>query len=99
MPAGSFMEAHTNRHHLAGWRFYFQYLPEAGQSVFYYRHCHDKSLHAVPDSNLAGNMFRIRKLPDTLLWHSIVADTPRMAWGIYLCPELAQHLKSVGQRM
>jgi hypothetical protein len=98
MPAGGFMEAHTNRNHLAGWRFYMHYSPES-KSVFYYRHPYDKSLHKIPDSNSGGNLFRIRKSPDALLWHSIVADAPRFSWGVYLPPELAQVLKANSVRV
>ncbi len=98
-PKNGFMECHTNRFHLAGWRLYMHYLPENGESFFAYRHCYDGSLRIIPDSNIAANMFRIRKLPDTLLWHSLWADTPRHSWGIYLPPELAQELKKVGKRI
>jgi hypothetical protein len=98
-PLGGFMECHTNRFHLAGWRFYMHYLPENGESFFAYRHCYDGSLRIIPDSNTAANMFRIRKLPDALLWHSLWADTPRHSWGIYLPPELAQELKKLGKRL
>jgi hypothetical protein len=98
-PGGGFMESHTNRFHLAGWRLYMHYLPENGDSFFAYRHCYDGSLRVIPDSNTSANMFRIRKLPDKLLWHSLWADTPRHSWGIYLPPELAQELKKSGNRL
>jgi hypothetical protein len=98
-PQNGFMECHTNRFHLAGWRLYMHYLPENGESFFAYRHCYDGSLRVIPDSNTAANMFRIRKLPDALLWHSLWTDTPRHSWGIYLPPELAQELKKLGKRL
>lgn len=99
-PAGGFMEAHTNRLHLAGWRIYLHFLPEhEKQSSFIYKHCYDNSVRIIPDTNNAANLFRIRKLPDKLLWHAIHTDRPRFSWGLWVPPELAQFLKSKSLRM
>lgn len=99
MPKGGFMECHTNRWQQAGWRFYMHYLPENGDSYFMYKHPYDHSVHRVKDTNDSANLFRIRKHPDRLLWHSIRADTPRFSWGISLPPSLAQHLKRLSMRV
>lgn len=99
MPPGGFMEYHSNQDHLGGWRLYMHYLPDKGNSWFAYRHPFDGSYRRIADSNIAANMFRIRKKPKKLLWHAIYADTPRFSWGIWLPPELAQHLKTHGHRV
>lgn len=90
-----FMECHSNRHHMASWRLYMHYLPQnKGTSFFAYRHCFDKSLHTIPDSNFKANLFRIRKLPNELLWHSIYTSEQRFSWGLGIPGELAQYLRS-----
>jgi hypothetical protein len=99
MPPGGFMEVHSNRFHLAGWRLYLHYLPEKGESWFNYRHPFDKSFRKIADTTLKANLFRIRKLPEKLLWHSIYADTPRFSWGIWIPPELGQYLKLGSNRV
>lgn len=98
MPPGGFMEYHSNQNHHGGWRLYMHYLPEGGDSWFAYQHPYDKTYHRIYDSNEGANMFRIRRKPKRLLWHCIVADTHRFSWGIWLPPELAQHLKKFGVR-
>jgi hypothetical protein len=98
-PPGGFMEMHTNRDHFAGWRMYIHYLPEEGVSYFSYRHPYDQSYRRIYDENNRFNLFRIRKLPDKLLWHSIRSETPRFSWGLWVPPELAQYLKTFGERV
>jgi len=98
MPPGGFMEYHTNQNHYGGWRLYMHYLPENGNSWFVYQHPYEKSYHKIADNNESANMFRIRKPPKNLLWHAIYSDTHRFSWGIWLPPELAQHLKQFGTR-
>lgn len=73
-------------------------FPDLHQSWFAYEHPFDGSYRRIYDQNDAANMFRIRKPPKKLLWHSIFSDTHRFSWGIWLPPELAQHLKTHGQR-
>lgn len=102
MPPGGFMEYHSNQNHYAGWRLYMHYLPK--QSVdqtayFVYQHPFDKTYHEIEDSHFGANMFRLRKPPQTLLWHGIYSNTHRFSWGIWLPPELAQYLKLFGVRM
>lgn len=103
MPAGGFMEYHSNQNHYGGWRLYMHYLPESsekeGKSWFAYRHPFDGTYRRISDSNTSANMFRIRKPPKRLLWHAIFTDTPRFSWGIWIPPELAQHLKVWGTRV
>jgi hypothetical protein len=98
MPKGGFMECHSNQLHLAGWRLYMHYITD-GDSYFAYRHCYDKSLRIVPDSNTSANLFRIRKLPDDLMFHSIWANNNRWSWGLYIDPTLAQTLKIKSKRL
>lgn len=98
MPPGGFMEYHSNQKHYGGWRLYMHWLPDGGESWFAYQHPYDKSYHRIYDSNEAANMFRIRKPPKNLLWHCISSDCHRFSWGIWLPPELAQHLKQFGKR-
>ena len=106
MPPGGFMETHTNREHLAGWRLYMHYLPPTrgfsskgefsggGQtSKFSYRHPFDHSVRTIVDTNNGANMFRIRVPPEDVMWHGIWADRPRYSWGLWLPPEVAQFLK------
>jgi len=99
MPPGGFMEYHSNQNHQGGWRLYMHYLPEGGESWFAYQHPFDGSYRRIADTNEGANMFRVRKPPKNLLWHSIYSDTPRFSWGIWLPPELAQHLKTYGERI
>ncbi len=88
-----FMEWHSNQTHHAGWRLYFHYLPEDGESWFAYKHPIDGSYRRIADTNYGANMFRIRVKPAPLLWHCIYTEIDRFAWGIWLPPELAQFLK------
>lgn len=102
MPPGGFMEYHSNQNHYAGWRLYMHYLPlksSTRSGYFVYKHPFDQSYREIEDSNVSGNMFRLRKPPQKLLWHGIYSNTHRFSWGIWLPPELAQHLKQFGQRM
>lgn len=107
MPPGGFMEYHSNQAHYAGWRLYMHYLippkvvssdQESAVSWFAYEHPFDGSYRRLQDTNTEANMFRIRKPPKKLLWHCIYSDTHRFSWGIWLPPELAQHLKAFGRR-
>lgn len=100
MPPGGFMEFHSNQDHFGGWRLYMHYLPQGGKSAFVYQHPYDGSRREIEDNNEEGNLFRIRKPPKRLLWHGIYSeDAHRFSWGIWLPPELAQHLKTYGRRM
>lgn len=93
-PAGGFMEPHSNQKHHGGWRLYFHYLPDDhGKSWFQYVHPYDRTLRRIQDSNETGNLFRIRKPPQALLWHTFWSDTPRHSWGLWISPELAAYLK------
>lgn len=98
MPPEGFMEYHSNQRHLAGWRLYFHYL-QSGKSDFIYFHPYARQRRVVPDSNDAVNLFRIRKPPNDLLWHGIVSQADRFSWGIWVPPELAQRLKTYGERI
>ena len=99
MPQGGFMEKHSNQKHFAGWRLYIHYLPNQGESFFGYQHPYDHSFRKIQDTNSEANLFRIRKLPQKLLWHSIWSDSAeRFSWGLFLPSELAQFLKQYGTR-
>jgi hypothetical protein len=100
MPPGvGFMEMHSNRNHFAGWRLYMHHLPDNGNSWFSYRHPYDGSYRKIYDENERMNMFRIRKPPDNVMWHAIFSDTHRFSWGLWIPPELAQHLKQNAHQM
>lgn len=100
MPKGGCMELHSNRDHYGGWRLYMHVVDtDKGGSWFSYRHPFDKSIRIIQDENTRANMFRIRKLPSELLWHSIWSDTDRFSWGIWLPPELAHALKFNNERI
>jgi hypothetical protein len=100
MPPGGCMEVHSNRDHLGGWRLYMHVVDECkGDSWFNYRHPFDNSIKIIKDVNDKANMFRIRKPPKQLLWHSIWSNTDRFSWGIWLPPELAQKLKENSDRI
>lgn len=100
IPAGGCMEYHSNQSHFGGWRLYMHYLPEGDEqkSWFAYKHPYDGTYRRIYDNNSGANMFRIRKKPNKLLWHCIYSDVPRFSMGIWLPPELAQHLKVYGER-
>jgi hypothetical protein len=100
MPEGGCMELHSNRDHYGGWRLYMHVVnTEKGKSWFSYRHPFDKSVRIIQDENERANLFRIRKLPNELLWHSIWSNTDRFSWGIWLPPELAHALKGDNDRI
>lgn len=80
-PQNGFMGWHTNSNN-KGYRLYCVYAREEGKSFFRYKNPSDGKVITSWDKK--GWNFRIFKIDEKILWHSIYSDTDRFSIGYAL---------------
>lgn len=78
---GGYMGWHTNSNN-KGFRLYCSFAREPGKSFFRFRH--PKTKEIVTSWDKEGWNFRIFRIDDNLLWHSVYSETDRFSIGYSL---------------
>lgn len=80
-PENGYMGWHTNSNS-KGFRLYCSFVREAGKSFF--RHKDPVSKEIITSWDKANWNFRVFKIDDALLWHSVYSETDRFSIGYTL---------------